>query len=100
MDKPIEVSSLSKLPQYNNVTIDRTLDLDFSQVTLYESDKSVFDIYKRIALGIGDLFVSEGLVEVVSFVYSPKRHGKVIHHQINVMGRNPKTGQLHSAYLM
>ena len=93
-----DVSSLSKLPQYNNRTIDMTPDLDFSQVVLY--DESSYKTYKRIAVGIGDLFESQGLVEVKSYVYNIKLYGRVIHHQINVMGRDPKTGQPHSAYLM
>ena len=102
MDKqpPKEVSSLSELPQYNNRSIDLTRDLDFSNFQFFGDDLGAFDIYLRIAQGIGDLFKWEGFVEVVPYVYSVKLRGKVTHHQINVQGRDPTTGQLYSAYLM
>ena len=102
MDKllPKEVSSLSELPQYNNRSIDvPPSDLDFSAFVLRENDKSA-DIYTRLAVGIGHLFISNGLVEVESYVYHVKLRGKIVHYQVNVLGRDPITGQAHSTYLM
>ena len=58
------------------------------------------EVYLRLARGIGYMFDSKGLVEVMPYVYSINLHGKVIHYQVNVLGRDPTNGQLYSAYLM
>ena len=102
MDKllPKEVSALSELPQYNNRSIDLTPQLDFSKFTLHEGDEEIKDIYLRMARGIGDGLVSKGLVEVEPYVYEVKLHGRVLHYQVNVMGRDATNGQLYSVYLM
>ena len=80
---PKVVSSLSKLPKYGARTIDIRPD-----------------IYKKICLGIASLFEAKGLVEIEAYVYNVNLKGKVIHYQINVMGRESETGQRYSTYLM
>ena len=101
MDIPTkEVSSLSELPKYNNRSIDLTRELDFSQFTFSEDKEELIKAYLRIARGIGYMFDSKGFVEVVPWVYSVNLHGKVIHYQVNVQGRDATTGQLYSVYLM
>ena len=99
-NQPKEVSSLSELPKYNNRSIDMTSDLDFSQDVLEGDDLGSFEVYQRIALNIGDMFDAWDLVEVESYVYNIKRHGRVIHRQVHVIGRDPTNGQRYSAYLM
>lgn len=97
---PKVVSSLSKLPKYGARTIDiRPQDLDFTLFELKEHD-DIPDIYKKICLGIASLFEAKGLVEIEAYVYNVNLKGKVIHYQINVMGRESETGQRYSTYLM
>lgn len=93
-------SRLTHLPRFNNRNIDiRPEDLNFSRVGLAVTDE-IDEIYKRIAIALADMFEAKGLVEIESFVYNINLHGRVIHHQVNVLGRSPETGQRYSVYLM
>ena len=63
-------------------------------------DDEIGDIYKRMAIAVGALFEDKGLVEIETYVYNVNLHGKVIHNQVNTLGRCPDTGQPYSVYLM
>lgn len=93
-------STLTHLPKFNNRSIDvPPCDLDFAQFALKE-EGDIFDVYKSLSLGIAYLFEQKGLVEIEAYVYNVNLRGKVIHYQVNVLGRSPETGQLYTVYLM